>query len=254
VKLSRYYAHLARDSGYSLAKGLALPFVRRGAVTHGGHAMIHPTLTYSPWTEDAAFQDVYQRISGNTLVDVYRCYELWQLLEQLRDVPGDVLEVGVWRGGTGALMASRAAQLGLDVTVYLCDTWRGMVKTSAQDPYYYDGKHSDTSIGIVRALVDDTFHLTNVQLLQGVFPDDTGDAVTSEQLRLVHIDVDVYDSARDVLDWAWPRVPVGGVVVFDDYGCAATPGVTKLVNELQTEPDRFFVHNINGHALFIRQA
>ncbi len=254
MKLRRYYVNLARDAGYSLAKGVALPVVRRDAVKHGGHAMIHPTLTYSPWTNDAAFGAVYEQISSNTLVDVYRCYELWQLLGQLADVPGDILEVGVWRGGTGALMASRAASLGLDAHVYLCDTWKGMVKSGAADPYYKDGKHDDTSKEIVRTLVEDRLRLSNVTLLQGIFPDDTGAEVTSEQLRLVHIDVDVYQSALDVLDWAWPRVPVGGVVVFDDYGCAATPGVTQLVNELRDRPDRFFVHNINGHAIFIKRS
>jgi O-methyltransferase len=249
--LGRYYTRLGREAGYSLAKGIALPFVRRDAVVTGSHAMIHPVNTYSPWLGDEAFQSVYTRVCDHTLVDITSCYELWQLVEQVAEVPGAILEVGVWRGGTGALMASRAAELGITDPIYLCDTWTGVVKTGAADPYYHDGKHDDTSIGIVRALVD-RLRLDNVQLLQGIFPDDTATAVTQDALRLAHIDVDVYESAKDVFDWAWPRLSPGGVVVFDDYGCAATPGVTKLVNELRNESDRFFVHNINGHGILFK--
>jgi O-methyltransferase len=39
---------------------------------------------------------------ANTFVDVYRLYELWQVLEQVAHLDGDILEVGVWRGGQAA--------------------------------------------------------------------------------------------------------------------------------------------------------
>ena len=55
-------------------------------------------------------------------------------------------------------------------------------------------------------------------------------AVADRRFRLAHIDVDVYQSAADVLDWVWPRLSPGGVVVFDDYGFPATPG-HELVDE-----------------------
>lgn len=45
----RYYTELARDSGYSVAKGLALPLVRHEAVRSGSHTTIYAPQTYSPW-------------------------------------------------------------------------------------------------------------------------------------------------------------------------------------------------------------
>jgi O-methyltransferase len=249
---ARYYGGLLQRSGMSLAKGVALPFVRGEAVRSGAHAMAYPISTYAPWQADAEFDRAYQAVKSNTLVDIWRCYELWSLLGELRDVPGAVLEVGVWRGGSGALMASRMATLGQSDPVYLCDTWEGVVKTGPADIYYRDGKHDDTSKGIVEALVG-RMGLRNVTLLQGIFPEDTADQVTADQLRLVHVDVDVYQSAKDVFEWAWPRLPAGGVAVFDDYGFPACPGVTQFVDEQRGMSDRLVLHNLNGHGIVVKR-
>jgi O-methyltransferase len=248
----RYYGGLLRRGGFSLAKGVALPFVRPEAVRSGAHGMAYPISTYAPWQSDVEFQRAYRSVKSNTLVDVWRCYELWSLLGELVEVPGSVLEVGVWRGGSGALMALRAAALGIAEPVFMCDTWEGVVKTGALDIYYHDGKHNDTSRDTVEALVR-RLALTNVELLQGIFPDETGSTISGHAFRFVHIDVDVYQSARDVFDWAWPRLSSGGVVVFDDYGCPATPGVTEFVNEQRHHDDRLLLHNLNGHGIVVKR-
>jgi O-methyltransferase len=249
---ARYYGRLIQKSGFSFAKGLALPFVRGEAVRSGAHAMAYPISSYAPWQADSEFQRVFRAVKGNTLVDVWRCHELWSLLGELSEIPGDVIVVGVWRGGSGALMASRVAELGIEADVFLCDTWEGIVKTGPTDIYYHDGKHDDTSKEIVEQLVR-RMNLGNVQLLQGIFPDDTADQVSDRSFRLAHIDVDVYQSAKDVFDWAWPRLSAGGVAVFDDYGFPATPGVTQLVNEQRGLEDRLVLHNLNGHGVIIKR-
>jgi O-methyltransferase len=251
-RFANYYGTLLRDGGFSLAKGVALPLVRREAVRSGAYAMAYPVSAYAPWQADEEFQEVYQAVRRHTLVDVWRCHELWGLVSELQEIPGAIVEVGVWRGGTGAVMAKRAAALGLRENVYLCDTWRGVVKTGARDIYYRDGKHDDTSRETVQALVDG-LGLTNVKLLEGIFPDETAHEVTEGALRLCHIDVDVFQSAKDVFDWAWPRLSTGGIVVFDDYGCAATPGVTHFVNEQRSRPDRLVMHNLNGHGIVVKR-
>ena len=189
----------------------------------------------------------------NTLVDIWRCYELWSLLGEMRDVPGAILEVGVWRGGSGRLMAKRAAELGFDDRVYLCDTWKGVVKTGAVDTYYRDGKHDDASNERSSTQLVADLGLNNVECLQGIFPDDTGDQVVDDTFRLCHIDVDVYQSAKDVLDWVWPRLSPNGVVVFDDYGFPACPGITQFVDEQRMLDDRLVLHNLNGHGLIVKR-
>jgi O-methyltransferase len=67
-----------------------------------------------------------------------------------------------------------------------------------------------------------------------------------------HIDVDVYQSAKDIVDWIWDKLVVGGIIVFDDYGFPTCTGVTKYVNEQDGKPDRLIIYNINGHAIMIK--
>jgi O-methyltransferase len=227
----------------------------RGPVTRYSHELIVPmTSTYSPWYDDAEFRRVYDAIAGCTFVDQYKCYELWEQLGQMGHLHGDVLEVGVWRGGTGVLMSRRCQQLGLDAEVFLADTFAGVAKASEADPWYSGGEHADTSPAIVQALADRLG--VKVHLLVGTFPEDTADAVASRRFRFVHVDVDVYNSARDVLTWAWDRLEVGGLVVWDDYGAFECEGVATLGRELFAAGmtnGRLF-HNVNGHLLLLKLA
>jgi O-methyltransferase len=214
---------------------------------------VTPFATYAPWAADAAFIDTYRAVVDHTLVDIYRCWELWQLVEQVSGLQGGFVEVGVWRGGSGCLIAKRAKLLGLDADVFLCDTFTGVVKTGDLDPAYDGGEHADTSVKIVRDLAA-RLGVDNVVLAEGIFPDETQHIVTAQQIRLLHVDVDVYVSARDIVDFVWPRLVRGGVVVFDDYGFKTTTGITKYVNEAMRGQDRTMVHNLNGHAVVIKTA
>jgi O-methyltransferase len=226
-----------------------------GPQTLYSHELVIPlTSTYAPWHDDKEFRAVYDAVEGSTFVDQYKCYELWEQLGQLARVPGDILEVGVWRGGTGVLLARRAQELGLSLRTLLADTFEGVAKAGEKDPWYRGGEHADTSPGTVQALA--TKLGVQVELLVGMFPDDTGGQVEDVKLRLVHIDVDVYASARETLEWAWPRLSVGGVVVWDDYGSFECEGVATLGRELfksDLTAGRL-VHNLNGHLLLFKLA
>ncbi|HMI20880.1 MAG TPA: TylF/MycF/NovP-related O-methyltransferase [Sphingomonas sp.] len=212
-----------------------------------------PNATYAPWLADADFQAAFAQIRDHTLVDHFRCYELWQLVEQALRLPGDMIEVGVWRGGTGCLMARRAQLLGSPAKMVLCDTFAGVVKAGRKDGAYRGGEHADTSLETVRALAG-AMGLANIETLTGIFPEDTGDKVADRTFSLCHIDVDVYQSGLDVLEWVWPRMPVGGIVIYDDYGFATCDGITRLVNERYVHDGAVTLHNLNGHAVVIKTA
>ena len=235
----------------ALGARLGVDLSRRRVVDGRHYGPIIPMGTYSPWLDDAAFASTYATVEGNTLVDRYRAFELWELVGQTRDVPGAILEVGVWRGGTGALLASRVKQLGIEKVTYLCDTFTGVAKAGAMDSAYRGGEHDDTSVPIVEALLG-RLDVGKVEILKGIFPEDTGGRVEGETFAFVHVDVDVYQSAKDVVEFAWPRMPVGGIVVFDDYGFWSCAGIPKLVAEYRGRPDRVVIHNLNGHAVLIK--
>lgn len=206
---------------------------------------------YRPWEADLEFYRQWKLVHHATMVDAARLYELWQLVEQVIAVPGDVLEVGTWRGGSAALIAARARALGPSRRLWVADTFAGVANAGPEDPYYEGGEHADTSEEQVRALFTG-LGIDDVRLLRGVFPADTASDVEATSIALCHIDVDVYRSARDTFEWVWPRVPLGGVVVFDDHGFLGCEGVTRCVHEIRSRSDGLVIENANGHAIVVR--
>lgn len=229
--------------------GLKLAHLPTG---RSGYDYVYPFANYAPWNSDATFLSAWESIRPNTLVDIYRCWELWTLAGQTEKLGGAILEVGVWRGGTGALMAKSAQLAGANDAVYLCDTFEGVVKAGSHDTFYKGGEHADTTRQVVEDLLR-ALDLRNVRILKGIFPDETAHLVDpGARFRLCHIDVDVYSSARDVMAWIWDRMVPGGIVVYDDYGFSACVGITRYVNEQVDETDRLVLHNLNGHAIVIK--
>jgi O-methyltransferase len=219
------------------------------------YEVVLPNATYSPWNLDKAFIAAYSQIKDATLVDKYRCFELWRLVEQCAKLEGGALiEIGVWRGGTAALIATQAKNLGLRDKVYACDTFSGVVKAGAEDPNYLGGEHADTSQRSVEELFYDTLNLDNIEVLTGIFPEETGGQVENLKFRFCHIDVDVYQSAKDATEWIWERlVPGGMAAVYDDYGWDTTPGIARYVDSQLQLKDRTVLHNLNGHAIVIKR-
>jgi len=231
--------------------GIALLVRRIPQSEHYPQSVIIPQATYSPWLADTRFLEIYERVRSHTMLDIYRCYELWQLVEQSKKGRGAVIEIGAWRGGSCALIAQRAKDLGIVDTVYCCDTFTGLKKTGINDPTYVDGLYADTS----RRCVEELFaalQLDNARVLEGMFPEETAHRIHEQSVRFCHIDVDVYLGAKDIVAWVWPRLQVGGLLVFDDYGFANPVGITRWVEEMRGESDCVVIHNLNGHAVVVK--
>ena len=175
------------------------------------------------------------RVDGNlrnftefsyTLVGRKRLDNLQKCLEDVLDknVPGDFLEAGVWRGGCCILMrAVLAAHDCRDRTVWLADSFQGMPisHTSEDKAYAMDASRLPVlavTVDEVRenferfALLDD-----QVRFLPGWFNESLSGSGAGP-LAVLRIDCDLYASTMTVLDALYPRVSSGGWVIIDDYG------------------------------------
>ena len=113
--------HLLKSTLKKLAgnHGLHVRYMPRLLSKGPEYEIVLPNATYSPWNLDEAFKAAYSQIELATLVDKYRCFELWRLVEQSAKLEaGALIEIGVWRGGTAALIATQARHLGLREKVY----------------------------------------------------------------------------------------------------------------------------------------
>ena len=209
---------------------------------------------FAPWRNDDEFAKTLKIVDNHSLLGNVKLFFLWQAVAEAAKLQDGVfVEVGTWRGGSGCTIAKKLKILGKSNTVYLCDTFKGVVKASYLDNCYVGGEHSDTDIETVQQLAE-RLSVDNIVILQGVFPDDTHDAIAGKKIAFVHIDVDVYQSAKDVFDFVWPCMLPGGIIIFDDYGAHTTQGVKKIVDEIRDESDRIFMSNISGQGILIKKA
>ncbi len=167
---------------------------------------------------------VLPEIVSNTLVDYPRLYNLRQYLFETRGVFGDIAEVGVYKGGTALLICQETKGL---KEIFLFDTFAGMPKVDANKDLHKQGDFADTSLEAVKALLNDY----NPEIYQGLFPFVTGDYVDKHYFSLVHLDVDIYTSVKECLEFFYPRMAVGGIIVLDDYLEPNCPGAKLAADE-----------------------
>ncbi|MBK8089176.1 MAG: class I SAM-dependent methyltransferase [Chitinophagaceae bacterium] len=247
--MKKLIINLLSKAGYQVINKSKINF----SVNDYQYEVILPYANYAPWLKDTEFQTIYKKIKDHTLVDMYRCYELWQLTEEIHsiDPSAGFLEVGVWKGGTAGVLGKKLALLNSGVPLYLADTFTGIVKASEKDEFYNGGEHADTTFETVDTLMKGIY--SNYKILTGIFPNDTAHQIKpDEKFGLCHIDVDVYQSAKDIVEWIWDRLIIGGMIVFDDYGFHTTTGVTTYVNEQKNMSDRAIIYNLNGHAVIVK--
>mgnify|MGYP006076813765 CR=1 FL=1 len=239
--------HILAQIGLGIYRERRKKIVWQNSPSKKTHQRIFTNATYSPWIDNKNFQKIYSIVKDHTLLDKFRLYELFELVKQTNDVEGDILEIGVYKGGSGILLAK--ASVNLKKTVYLLDTFEGVVKAGGKDTKYQGGEHFDTSVEQIQRLIK-KYKIKNTKIFKGVFPDDFTDSV--DKVSFVHCDVDVYKSCRDIIEYLLPKLSVGSIIVFDDYGFDGCEGVTSYCEELRENNNFHFVYNLNGHGIFIK--
>jgi len=197
--------------------------------------------------EDVAFQQVYNKIRGYTLVDSERCYILYQLSKHTQGFSlADIAEVGVYKGGTAKLLSECRATK--QSTLFLFDTFEGMPTTDPIKDKHHTGDFNDTSVEAVTKLLGD---MGGIEIRKGLFPATALDMYT-ESFRLVHVDCDIYTSVKECCKFFYPKVITGGVMVFDDYGFPSCPGAKQAVDEFCDEMGIQSIYLSTGQALIIK--
>jgi O-methyltransferase len=187
---------------------------------------------------DEAARPIIETVRPFTMTSIERLFDLYKSVEYIvkAQVPGDMLECGVWRGGSMMLVARTLVALGdTRRTLFLLDTYEGPPKPDPEKDldlwgnnpvnewinYRKTDETSDwayVSIDEVRANLESTgYPMEKVMLVKGMV-EKTAATVPPGPLALVRLDTDWYASAEVGLATFWPRLSRKGILIVDDYG------------------------------------
>ncbi len=198
------------------------------------------------WEEDEQFREMMKHIEGHTLVDTIRCFMLYQFVKQTIHIPGDVAEVGVYKGGTARLLSETLSSA--NKKVHLFDTFTGMPPTDPLKDIHTEGDFGDTSLATVKSYLQDC---NNVHYHAGVFPY-TAAGLEGNFFSFVHIDADIYKSVLHALTFFYPRLWSNGIMVCDDYGFLSCPGAKAAVDEFFLDKPEQIIYLPTGQCFIVR--
>jgi hypothetical protein len=183
----------------------------------------------------------HESAAGSSNIRIIFC-----LLESVLALPGDVAECGVWQGSTliptGLFVQRRDSEKrilgfdsfqGLDAAVS-----RDVALGGDGDPRKRIGGFSNTSFEAVDQRVREFGLAGTVTLVKGYFRE-TLPRVADLQFCFVHLDCVIYESYRQCLEFFYPRMAKGGVILLDEYRDPPWPGCTQAVDEfIADKPER----------------
>ncbi|MCK9351722.1 MAG: TylF/MycF/NovP-related O-methyltransferase [Candidatus Paceibacterota bacterium] len=198
---------------------------------------------------DEIFVKIYDKCKKYTMTSKERMYALYRSVEYIvkNDIQGDLLECGVWRGGSAMLMAYTLLEFNVkDRKIFLYDTFEGMSEPTEFDhkvgndrarafDKWKEQQKTDhnrwcyASLPEVRNNMSSTgYPEENIVFVEGKV-EETIPKISPSRIAILRLDTDWYESTKHELIYFYPILSTHGVLIIDDYGHWA--GAKKAVDE-----------------------
>jgi hypothetical protein len=195
-----------------------------------------------------AEKTIIQAARPFTMTSEERLYAVIQSVQHVstQNIPGAIVECGVWKGGSMVAAALTIKSFRLQPRdLYLFDTFSGMTEPESVDidlegnaalKTYEEMRTGPDSCSwanaplneVKRVLFATGYPQDKIHFIKGKV-EDTIPEQAPDQIAVLRLDTDWYRSTRHELEYLYPRLSVGGVLIVDDYG--HFQGARKAVDE-----------------------
>lgn len=206
-------------------------------------------------------REIVSRVNPYTMTSLARRASLLGAVDHVvkHRLPGDIVECGVWRGGSMMLVALALMARGdTSRNLYLFDTFEGMSEPTDEDralsgesaQEQLDRTSRDHALWAVAGLDDVQANLWStgyprdkIHFVKGKV-EDTIPGTIPERIALLRLDTDWYESTRHELHHLYPRLSQHGVLLIDDYG--HWQGARQAVDEYFADSaEPVFLHRVD---------
>lgn len=205
---------------------------------------------------EASFLEMYNQCKPFTMTSIERMYAIYKSVEylHLNKTGGDIVECGVWKGGSSMLAALSLKHFGdTSKKLYLYDTYEGMSKPTDYDrnlsnkPADIEYRESLKEGGIsawcyssldeVRGNMGRTgYPEQNIIYIKGKVEETIPETIPG-RISLLRLDTDWYESTFHNLNHLFPLLSKGGILILDDYG--HWQGARKATDEYFAKENKF---------------
>lgn len=174
-------------------------------------------------------KSVHCNIIGSGMTNVEQIINIYHLLLNvcMRDVDGEIVELGCNEGVTSVIITKALKQFNSNKRLHVYDSFEGLPKKLQKDG---DTKYQEGQLSTTKQKLIDNFNHFNAELPvihQGWF-DVTLPNELPDKISFAHLDGDLYASIYTSLEYVYPKLTKGAIVVIDDY----------------CDPDKLHIHNI----------
>lgn len=138
-----------------------------------------------------------------------------EALEHIKNIPGDIAEVGCFEGGN-MLLGLKSGLIPDEKNVYLFDSFEGFPTLSVFDPAHL--KSGDYKPEKSLEYIKSCFNaFKNVNIVPGYVPETFSKIPHDNKYSLIFFDCDLYQPCLDTLNYFWPKLSSGGLILIHDY-------------------------------------
>lgn len=228
-----------------------------------GHRELPPDLSQ-------ADTDILLKVRPFTMTSPDRVVALIDAIRHLsvNKIPGAIVECGVWRGGSS--MAAMLTLLSMEDSgrdIYLYDTFEGMSQPTAAD-VSHDGVSAAAQLQVAPpgsgVWCNASLKDVKMNVLSTCYPEskihyvrgdvmDTIPATAPDEIALLRLDTDWYESTKHELEHLFSRLHPKGILIIDDYG--HWRGARKAVDEFfEDKRNQYYFHRIDYTGRLILRA
>ena len=199
---------------------------------------IRPVQPPYPQDFEPFHKEIIEKVRPYTMTSVERLFTLIESVKYIvqHNIPGDIVECGVWKGGSMMAVAETLHKLGqTNRQLFLYDTFAGMTAPTQADKAHTEesaeellqkdaGKKTESAVWAYSSLSEVKANLSligypekNIHFIEGDVLK-TIPGVSSEQIALLRLDTDWYESTKHEMEHLYPRLVQKGVLIIDDYG------------------------------------
>ena len=146
-------------------------------------------------------------------MSAYESYIIYSVSRAQSRLDGAFAEVGVFRGGSARILCETKE----DKPLHLFDTFEGLPESSQHDRNIHRQGQYHCSLPEVQEFLKS---YKNVHFHPGIFPK-SSEGVEEQMYAFAHFDVDLYDGTKACLEYFYPRMTPGGIMLSHDYDILA---------------------------------